>query len=85
MQLGLSEVRTQMSEVIDRVADGGERVVLQRRGKCVAAIVSLEDLARLEAIEDAEDAKSARAILAEMKRTGEKPIPLADVKRRLGM
>jgi PHD/YefM family antitoxin component YafN of YafNO toxin-antitoxin module len=74
-----------MADVLDRVACQGERVVLERRGKGVAAIVSMEDLALLEAMEDREDAKAARKPLAEMKRKRQKPIRLSAVKKRLGM
>ena len=49
----------------------------------MAAIVPMDDLALLEALEDREDVKAARKALAEMKRTRQKPIPLAEVKKRL--
>jgi len=38
------EVRDGLGELINRVAYGGERVMVTRRGKPVAAIVSKEDL-----------------------------------------
>ena len=85
MNIGIAQIRNKMADVLNRVAYQGERVVLERRGKGVAAIVSMDDLALLEALEDLEDAKAARKALAEMKRKGEKPIPLSQVKRRLGM
>jgi hypothetical protein len=51
----------------------------------LAAIVPAEDLALLEAMEDRIDADDAREAMAEMKARGEKPIPLAKVKKRLGL
>jgi len=43
-----SQVKAQLSEFIGRVAFGHERVLVLRRGKPVAALVSVEDLRRLE-------------------------------------
>ena len=42
---------------------------------------SLSD-ADIEAIEDAEDVVDAEAALEEMKRTGERPIPWEEIKKR---
>jgi prevent-host-death family protein len=60
MEIGTAEVRNKIAEVINRVAYGGERAVLKRRGKGVAALVSMEDLALLEALENDADVKAAR-------------------------
>src|SRR5206468_985189 len=43
-----------------RVAYAGERVVLTRKSRGVAALVSMEDLAALEKLEDEADIKAAR-------------------------
>ena len=74
-----------MADALNKVAYAGERVVLARRGKGVAALVSMEDLELLEKMEDEADVRDAKRALAEMKRKGEKPIPLAVIKKRLGM
>ena len=60
MEVGIVEVRENLAEIINRVAYGGERAVLKRRGKGVAAVVSIEDLALLEALENDADVKAAR-------------------------
>ena len=39
MEMNMVEVRGNFAEVINRVAYGGERVVLKRRSKGVAALV----------------------------------------------
>jgi prevent-host-death family protein len=44
-----SQVKAQFSEFIGRVTFGRERVLVLRRGKPVAALVTVEDLRRLEA------------------------------------
>jgi len=46
-----SAVKARLSEFIGRVAYGRERLLVLRRGKPVAALVSVEDLRRLEALE----------------------------------
>ncbi len=61
----ISEAREEFSNTVNRVAYGGERVVLTRHGKRIAAVVPLEDLELLEALEDAADVEEARRRLAD--------------------
>jgi prevent-host-death family protein len=49
--LSISEAREGLAELVNRVAYRGERVVLRRHGKPVAALVSADDLERLAALE----------------------------------
>lgn len=60
-----SEAREQFATILNEVAFGGERVLLHRHGKDVAAIVPIEDLQLLEALEDKMDLETARKALAE--------------------
>jgi prevent-host-death family protein len=46
--VGVAEAKAKLCELIDRVAHKGERIVLQRRGKPVAALVPMQDLERVE-------------------------------------
>ncbi len=85
MNIGIAEIRNNLADALNRVIYTGERVILERRGKPAAVIVSLDDLAMLEAIEDGEDVKAAKRAIAKMKRKGEKPIPYAQVKKQLGL
>ena len=78
-----SKVRKDLSDTVNRVAYGGERVVLQRRGKEVAAVVPIEDLKLLEALEDRMDLADARAALAEANKKGTKS--LQAVLKELGL
>ena len=50
-----SQVKAQLSEFIGRVAYGRERVLVLRRRKPVAALVSVEDLRRLEVADATSD------------------------------
>ena len=85
MRLNVAELRQSLAEILNRAEYQGERIIVHRRGKDVAAIISLEDLKLFERlIEDAEDrldVEAARAALAE----SEDRIPYADVRRRLGL
>ena len=83
MNIGIAEIRNNLADALNRVAYSGDRVVLERRGKPTAAIVSLDDLALLEALEDREDVLAAKRALADMRRKGEKPIPWEQVKKQL--
>jgi len=85
MNVGVKEVRDNLADALNRVAYQGERIVLERRGKGVAVLVSMEDLAVLEAVEDRADVKAARKVMADMKRKGEKGIPWEQVKAELGL
>jgi prevent-host-death family protein len=48
----VTDARAQLSDLVGRVAFAGERVPLSRHGRVRAAIVSAEDLARLEALDE---------------------------------
>jgi prevent-host-death family protein len=85
MNIGVAQIRNNMADMLNRVAYRGERIILERRGKGIAALVSMDDLALLEAIENREDAKAARKALTEMQRKGLKPIPLSEIKKRVGI
>ncbi|MFP4501173.1 MAG: type II toxin-antitoxin system Phd/YefM family antitoxin [Candidatus Hydrogenedentota bacterium] len=82
-RISASDLRKDAAEVFNKVAYGGERVILHRRGKDLAAVVSLDDLELLEAMDDQRDLEEARNAKRWLKRSGEKPIPLEDVAREL--
>ncbi|MCZ6751725.1 MAG: type II toxin-antitoxin system prevent-host-death family antitoxin [Acidobacteria bacterium] len=82
-RLNASEVRSDFADILNRVAYGGERIVLHRRGKNVAALVPLEDFALLEKLEDNIDLKEARTALAEAKKKG--TIPWKKIKADLNL
>jgi len=46
-QVSIGQVKRDISELVNRVAFGGERVLLTSRGKPKAALVSIEDYLRL--------------------------------------
>jgi len=79
--LAATELRDHISETINRVAYQGDRIALQRHGKPVAALVSIEDLELLEALEAKMDLAAARRALKEPGRN----TSWAAVKAELGL
>ncbi|MFE0424669.1 type II toxin-antitoxin system Phd/YefM family antitoxin [Streptomyces sp. NPDC058953] len=47
-EIPVTQARAELAELINRVVYGGERVVVTRHGKPLVALVSADDLARLE-------------------------------------
>ena len=74
MKLQANEARANFADTLNRVAYGGERIVIHRRGREVAALISLEDFALLEALEERLDVEEALAAIAAAKAAGEEPI-----------
>ncbi|MBU4271282.1 MAG: type II toxin-antitoxin system Phd/YefM family antitoxin [Planctomycetes bacterium] len=79
-EIGVADIRANLADVINRVAYGGERIVLQRRGKQVLAVVPMEDLELLNTMEDRADVKAA--LKARKEKGG---VTLEKIKARLGM
>ncbi len=81
MKLPTSQARSEFAEIVNEVAFRGERVVLQRHGKDVAAIVPIADFELLEELEDRIDLDLARKALKEK----ESRVPFDKLKRELGI
>ncbi len=73
-------IRDDLANIVNRVAFGAERIVLERRGKDVAAIVSMDDLALLDELESRIDLDAARKALRERG-----SVPWEKVKADLGL
>jgi len=71
IEIPASEVREQISDILSRVAFGGERVIISRNGKPQVALVPIADLRRLEKLQAyaskraLEDLEKVRASAAE--------------------
>ena len=50
------ELRANLAEIVNRVAFGGEQIVVKRHGKPLIAIVATYDLQACQALEDYNDA-----------------------------
>ena len=80
-RVAANDMRKDFAEALNRVAYAGERIIIHRRGKDAAVLVPIEDLALIEAAEDKRDIAAAKKAKAEK---GEN-IPLATVKKRIGL
>ena len=85
-RLNVSKAREEFPEVVNRAAYGKERTIVSRRGKDLAAVISMDDLRLLERLAREEmdriDLEDARAALKEAEEKG--TIPLRDLVRELG-
>lgn len=77
------ELRDKLSEIVGRCAYGGDRFVVKRHGKPVAAIVPLEDMYVAQYVEDQLD--SAEYLLALEAGELDKTRPWSEIKAELGL
>lgn len=68
--LNTLEAKEQFADLINRVAHSKDRVILTRRGKEIAAIIPIEDLALLQESQDSHDLKEAIDALKEARNVG---------------
>ena len=80
-KMTVTEAEGTLARTVRRVLEERERVTLTEGGKPVAAIVTAEDLAFLEALEDRVDLEEARKALVE----GGPSIPWEQIKAELGI
>jgi len=64
-RLNATAAREDFADILNQVAYAGERIILHRRGKNVAAIVTMADLQLLQDLEDRMDNAAADAALLE--------------------
>jgi antitoxin Phd len=83
-ELPITEARDRLADVVNEAAYGGQITYLTRRGRRLAAIVSVEAAEAAEQWEDEQLGRMADEALAEMARTGERSVPLAEVLREIG-
>ena len=78
-----SKARLNFQKVL-KAASRGDRIILYRHGKPIAAIVPVEDARYMEDVEDRYFAKKADEALAEIEQGGE-TISLEDLKNEFGL
>ena len=74
-----STARNEFADLVNRAAYGGERVIVHRRKKPVAAVVPLADLELLERLEDRIDLEDVR------RRLNEPTVPWSKIKKDLDL
>ncbi len=75
------EAKEQFADLINRVAHSKERIILTRRGKEIAAIISIDDLQLLLEIQNKHDLRDAIDALKEARNSG--TISLEQLKENL--
>ncbi len=80
VRLAASKVRENFADILNRVAYQRERVLLRRRGRDLAALVSVDDLALLNKLEERLDVEAAQKALKE-----KGTIPWEKLKKQLGL
>lgn len=68
--LNTLEAKEQFPDLINRVTHSKERIILTRRGKEIAAIIPIEDLALLQESQDNQDLREAIEALKEARQVG---------------
>lgn len=82
----VTEARKQLATIIDHARAVHEPVYLTRHGQTIAAVIDADDLdGILSLAEDMADIRAAEEARAEMRATGEAPIPWEQVKIDLGL
>ncbi len=79
--ISTADARSKLAEIINRVAYGHDPIVLTRRGKEIAALISMEEFELLQRIKDLVDVEAARKALEE---AGDN-IPAETVWKELGL
>ncbi len=60
--VSVAEAKNQLSDLLNRVLYGRERIIIAKRGKPVGALVSSDDLKKLEELEDRQLLERAHAV-----------------------
>lgn len=82
----VSDARRQLASIIDRARSEHAPIYIARRGRRVAAVIDADELDEvLRLAEDMADILAAEAARAEMRTTGESPIPWEQVRADLGL
>lgn len=77
-----AEARKHMAELLNRTAYGGERFVVTRHGKELAAIVPIEEMTLLDRLRSLLTRKEFEAAMAEVESSRTRP--WREVRRELG-
>ncbi|MFF3719351.1 type II toxin-antitoxin system Phd/YefM family antitoxin [Streptomyces prasinus] len=58
-EIPVTQARAELADLINRVVYGGERVVVTRHGKPLVALVSADDLRRLDQLQGLDEARES--------------------------
>lgn len=83
--LGVVEIRNNLADIMAQVAYSGVRFVVERKGRPMIALVSVEDLRRLDALERARDSELLRRAKAASQGTVPLDQVMAEYEREQGL
>lgn len=84
-ELPITAARDQLADVVNEAAYGGQVTYLTRRGRRLAAIVSMETAEAAEQWEDEQLGQLADEAMQEITHTGEQSTPLEQIHRELDL
>jgi prevent-host-death family protein len=80
--INTADAKEDFSELVNRVSHNKERILLTRRGKAVAAIIPIEDLASIEDAQSKQELEEAMEALKEARSHG--TVTLEELKENIG-
>jgi prevent-host-death family protein len=83
--VNVGEAREKLAEILDSAYFKKDRTIIKRRGKAVAAIVSMDDLELIEQLEDEVDNREADKRLKKLKTGDEALVPWSKVLASSGL
>lgn len=84
-RLPIDEACSHLGEIGDRVAADRDRVIVERDGKSLFALISLEDLTLLEQLEDRYWSEEGGKALDAFDTSGQRGVGLEEVRKDLGL
>ncbi len=81
--IAITQVRNDLSDIVNRAFCINERTIIAKKGKNVAAVIGMEDFELLKNLEEAEDMVLAEMADEAMKEPGEN-ISLEEMKKHFG-
>ena len=84
IEMSEAEFGSQLHEALAQVSTEGDRIVIRLGQQGAVVVVPIEDLDAIQEMENKADIKAARAVLEEMKGTGETPLPLEEYIKKFG-
>ncbi|MET9293192.1 type II toxin-antitoxin system Phd/YefM family antitoxin [Streptomyces sp. NPDC003077] len=80
-EIPVTQARAELADLINRVVYGNERVVVTRHGKPLVALVTADDLRRLEQDERREESATEERVISTVSSVRELPAPTGERSR----
>jgi prevent-host-death family protein len=81
-EIPVTQARAELADLINRVVYGGERVVVTRHGKPLVALVSADDLERLDALDEPAAEEQVVSTVSGLREAGSAP---GEQRQRFGL